>query len=105
MKVEVLSAFLKSFFSLAAMSMPAVGGAAGSTSTSNLALNKDVVPPALSWIYPLDQSCVSTATTTNFPVSGTCTTSDGDVTLSSAQLSRPVRVPCSGGQLESKPKS
>jgi hypothetical protein len=71
--------------------------AAGNTHTASLALVKDVVPPALGWTLPLDQSCVSTASAANLPVSGTCTTSDGNVTLSSAQLSSSVTASCSGG--------
>ena len=71
--------------------------AAGNTHEPTLALNKDVVAPTTGWTLPLALACASNSSGTSFAVSGTCTTGDGNVTLSSAQLLTPVTTACSSG--------
>ncbi len=71
---------------------------AGNTHAPTLALNKDVVAPEVNWTLPLALACASNSSGTSFEVSGTCNTSDGDVTLSSAQLSPSVTTSCVGGE-------
>ena len=71
--------------------------ASGNTHAPTLALNKDVVAPTTGWTLPLAAACASNSSGSSFAVSGTCTTGDGNVTLSSAQLSSSVSTACSSG--------
>ena len=71
--------------------------AAGNTVAPTLALNKDTVAPVIGWTLPLAQACASNTSATSLQVSGTCTSGDGSVTLSSAQLASAVTTACSSG--------
>ena len=75
--------------------------AAGNTHASTLDLNKDTTPPDVGWVFPLASTCATDVTGASFEVAGTCTSTDGDVTLSSTHLSSDVTVSCVNGEWSS----